>query len=365
MKYQVAIGQYPRLEGVLEKIGGLGNFIKKNERVFIKPNICAPRPSDTGTVTSPQLIAELIVLLKKITGNIQIGDSSISEFKGLEAMKISGIYDVAVKHGVEVVNLTVAEKVAKGPFIISKPILDADKIINVPVLKTHEVTGVTISLKNMMGIIPGHLKTDLHKTDLADSLVKLAQIIKPHLNIVDAGICQEGRGPLNGTPKKLGLLIAGDNQVAVDAVCCKIMGINPRMIRHIRLAERAGLGSIEYNDINMIGFKEEYVDKFDLPITYKNWILRFGIQLSDNGFKRFVEKNNKIEINLDKCSRCGLCVKTCPVGAMTMTPSGPAVDYKKCIFCLCCYETCLPDAIKIKEPLGWLLNFVRKIGGFK
>ncbi|MFH1423777.1 MAG: DUF362 domain-containing protein [Candidatus Nealsonbacteria bacterium] len=362
MKYQVAIGKYPDLKGVLDKIGGLGNFIKKNERVFIKPNICAPRSSDTGAVTSPGLIEELIVLLKEITQNIQIGDSSISEFRGLEAIKVSGIYDVAVKHGVEVIDLTAAPKAERGPFIISKPILDADKIINVPVLKTHEVTGVTISLKNMMGIIPGHLKTDLHKIGLADSLVRLAQIIKPHLNIVDAGVCQEGRGPLNGTPKNLGLLVAGDNQVAVDAVCCKIMGISPRMIQHIRLAEKAGLGSTD--DIDIAGFKEEYVDKFNLPITYKNWILRFGMQLSDSGFKRFIEKNNKIEINSNKCSRCGLCVKTCPVGAMTMTTSGPAVDYKKCIFCLCCYETCLPDAIKIKEPLGWLLNFIRKIGGF-
>lgn len=363
MKHQVAIGKYPCLKDVLDKIGSLEYFVKKNEKVFIKPNICCPKKSDTGTVTSPRLIEELIILLKEITGNIQIGDSSFSEFKGLDAIKASGIYNVAVKYGVEVVDLAGADKIKRGPFIISKPIADADRIINVPVLKTHERAGVTISLKNMMGVIPGHMKLNLHKRGLEKGIVSLAQALKPDLNIVDANICQEGRGPVNGTPKKLGLIIAGDNQVAVDAVCCRIMGINPRIISYIKLAEKAGLGSTRH--INTIGFKREYINKFDLPPTYRNLIFKFGMQIAEGRFRKFIERNNKIEIDLAKCSKCGFCYKTCPVNAITMTEKGPDVDYKKCIFCLCCYETCLSDAIRTKQSQSQLLKLVRKVGGFK
>lgn len=363
MKHNVVIARYPLLKEALDKIGGLESFIKKDERVFIKPNICAPRKNSTGTVTSPELIESLIILLKGITNSIQIGDSSFSEFNGLTSIKFSGIYDIAVKHGVEVVDLYSAKKIKKGQFFISEPILAADKIINVPVLKTHERAGVTISLKNMMGVIPGHQKKTLHKSGLEKAIVELAKIIRPHLNIVDANICQEGRGPTNGNPKKLGLIIVGDNQVAVDSVCCRIIGLDPKIIYYMRLAERNGLGSTK--DINTIGFQKAYITRFDLPITYKNLIFRLGMQFAESRFRNFIEKHNRIEINGEKCVRCGLCYETCPEKAITMTEDVPAVNYRKCIFCLCCYETCLYDAIKIGKHREWLFRLVQKIGGFK
>jgi len=359
---QISIGKYPYLNDVLNSIGGLKKYINKNETVFIKPNICCPKTSDTGAVTSPRLIEELIILLQKITPNIFIGDSGFSEFKGLEAIKVSGIYDVAVKHNVKVINLNKAEKVKKGNFIVSKIVVESDKIINVPVLKTHERAGVTISLKNMMGIIPGHLKTDLHKRGLEKSIVELAQTVKPHLNIVDANICQEGRGPTNGTPKKMGLIIAGDNQVAVDSVCCELMGIKPRAIPYIRLAEKQGLGSTK--DIAKFGFKEEYISKFELPPTYKNKLFGLGMRIGEKSFRKFIEKNSRIEINEDKCTQCGLCIKTCPVGAITMQGM-PVVDYNKCISCLCCYETCMSDAIRITKPKNKLFSLAKTITGFR
>lgn len=365
MKHKVAIGKYPELKDALDKIGGLEKFVRKNNKVFIKPNICAPKRNETGTVTSPDLIENLITLLKKITNSIQIGDCSFPEFKGLTAIKTSGIYDVAIRHNTEVIDLTSAKKVKKGDFIISKPILDADVIINVPVLKTHERAGVTISLKNMMGVIPGKLKTDLHKQGLEQGIVKLSKTIRPQLNIVDANICQEGRGPTNGNPKKVGLIIVGDNQVAVDAVCCKIMGINPKIISYISMAEKAGLGSTK--DIELIGFKDEYIKKFELPVTYKKLVLRLGMQVAEGTFRGFVERNNRVVMTEEKCTKCALCHKTCPVGAITMTDKKPVVDYEKCIFCLCCYETCLPDAVTI-EKSGFetqLFNLVRKSFGFK
>jgi len=358
---EVAIGK--NLNDILNKLGGLEKFVKKGQKVFIKPNLCCPRKPETGAVTNPKIIEQLILLLKPITKNIEIGDSSFSEFKGFEAMKASGIYKVAIKHNIKPVNLTAAKKVKKGPFIISKPILDADVIINVPVMKTHELAGVTLSIKNMMGIVPGYLKTKMHKEGLVKRIIELNQIVKPALNIVDATIGMEGRGPVNGTPKNLGLIIAGDNQVAVDSVCCKIMGIDPKMISHIKLAEKQGLGSAK--NINILGWKQKYINKFELPVTYRNFLLKQGMKISGGWFREFVERNSRIEFDYSKCIKCRKCIKTCPAGALKMGKKGPICDNSKCIFCLCCFETCIPDAINVKKSGQGLFRLLKKLFKFK
>lgn len=355
---EVAIGK--KLDEILKALGGLEKFVKKGQKVFIKPNLCCPRKPETGAVTNPEVIEQLILLLKPITDNIEIGDSSFSEFKGFAAMKESGIYDVAIKHNVKPVDLTAAEKVTKGNLIISKPILDADVIINVPVMKTHELAGVTLSIKNMMGIVPGYLKTQMHKDGLTERITELNQIVKPALNIVDATIGQEGRGPVNGTPKNLGLIIAGDNQAAVDIVCCKVMGIDHRMISLIKAAEK-----ISIKDIDIIGWKDEYLNKFELPVTYSNFFLKQGMKISGGWFRSFVERNSRIEFDYSKCIKCTKCIKTCPAGALTMGADGPVVDHSKCIFCLCCFETCIPDAINVKKSGQGLFKVLKRIFRFK
>ncbi|MCJ7616584.1 MAG: DUF362 domain-containing protein, partial [Desulfobacterales bacterium] len=250
-------------------------------------------------------------------------------------------------YGIEVLDLNYADKKTVGSFVVSKPVLDADVIINMPVLKTHVRTGITCSLKNMMGVIPLRLKHEMHKHGLDKRIAELAKTIKPHLNIVDATICQEGDGPTNGTPKEMGLVIVGDNQVAVDGLCCKIIGINPHGVPHIKLAEKEEIGFV--HNVEYIGFEPGLVCKFKLPMMYRNVFMRFAMRVAEGTIIKTFERNNRILIDEGKCVKCTLCVETCPVNALTMTDEGPEVDDKKCILCLCCHEVCLSDAIKIKK----------------
>ena len=347
MKYKVAIGKYQEFEDVLKKIGGLEKFVKPNDKVFIKPNFCATKSYDTGTVTNPYLIEKLLILLKKITNNITIGEGPIPVFGKLSKTVHPLVYEIAEKYNVEILDLNYTDKETIGSFVVAKPILEADVLINMPVLKTHVRTGVTISLKNMMGAVPLRLKHEMHKNGLDIRIVELAKVIKPHLNIVDATICQEGDGPTGGTPVGLDLVIVGDNQVAVDSMCCKIMKVNPRIITHIRLAEKAKLGSI--SDVEFIGFKPEFVHKFKLASMYKNMFIRLGMQIAEGSIIQFFERNNGILIDKSKCTKCNKCVQACPVTALVMFDEGPVVENKKCILCLCCHEACLNKAIMIKK----------------
>lgn len=347
MKHKVAIGAYQEFECVLDGIGGLGKFVRSNDKVFIKPNLCAPKSHETGTITNPYLIKKLIKLLSGITKNIKIGDGPIPAFKKLSPARHPLIYNIAKTYDIEVIDLNNTETKALKSFILSKPVLEADVIINMPVLKTHVRTGITCALKNMMGIVPLRLKHEMHKQGLERKIVELAETIRPNLNIVDATICQEGDGPTNGERKEMGLVIAGDNQVAVDALCCKIVGLSPRSIPHLKLAEKQKIGFID--NIEYIGFKPEFVSRFKLPLMYRNIFMRLAMQIAEGPIIKYFERNNRILINKERCVKCELCIETCPVGALAMSEDGPIVDNKKCILCLCCHEACLNSAIKIKK----------------
>jgi radical SAM protein with 4Fe4S-binding SPASM domain len=362
MRYNVSISKFPNLEEALEKIGGIEKYVNKDAKVLIKPNVCVPKKNETGAVTNPQLIFNLIKLIQPLSRNIFVGECPIRGFKDLENLKASGVFEKVIEAGGKIVNLNQDEKVKLGDFYIAKSILNYDVIINMPVMKTHERTGVSLSLKNIMGIVPGKQKRAMHSTDLDRRIIDLNLLVKPTLIIVDANNCQEGSGPISGNLKKIGLTIVGDNSLAVDLVCCKIMGIDPSIIKHLRIAMQKGLGPKSMDDINIIGLKQEYFHKFSLPVMYSSNIVRFSKYNFYPILEKYFGKINRIEFDWSKCKRCNLCVYSCSKKIIKMTKNGPIYDNKKCILCLCCFETCLSNAIKIKRPIlrFWLLNMFNR-----
>jgi uncharacterized protein (DUF362 family) len=131
-----------------------------------------------------------------------------------------------------------------------------------PKMKTHHWSGVTLSLKNMFGIVPGSCygwpKNILHWAGIANSILDINSAVRPHLAIVDGITGMEGNGPIQGTPKSCGLLILGNDPVAVDATCARVMGLRPERIDYLR---RAGLllGHLHEEKILQIGEKPEQV----------------------------------------------------------------------------------------------------------
>jgi uncharacterized protein (DUF362 family) len=140
---------------------------------------------------------------------------------------------------------------------LAKTVAEADRLISLPKHKTHHWAGVTLSLKNLFGTMPGQCygwpKNELHWQGIDNSIVDIALTRMPDLAIVDGIIGMENDGPLAGTAKPLGAIIMGADPLAVDATCCRLMGLHPEKVEHLVLAESRRVGVLKEKDITQLG----------------------------------------------------------------------------------------------------------------
>jgi len=249
----------------IELLGGIESYIQAKDRVILKPNLCAYMKSTTGGTTDPNLVLGIVEEVKKITDDVIIAESDSFEKRADEAFSYCGYRDVLHGTGVKFVDLSKEELVdvdiEDGLLLrkikLPKIVLQA-KIINVPKLKTSEMTTVSLGLKNIFGLVPFRSKYKLHSS-IDKAIVDINRIMRSSLTIVDAIVGMEGDGPIHGKPVKTGLVIGGSNIVAVDALSSYIIGFDARSIAHIMLAEKEGLGSTTLSETIMKGEDPERV----------------------------------------------------------------------------------------------------------
>jgi uncharacterized protein (DUF362 family) len=174
---------------------------------------------------------------------------------------------VAIKHGVKLVNfnndeyetVTIPLAMALHEVPISKTVLESTCIVNVPKLKIHHMAQITLSIKNLMGIIVGDRGAIMHK-EIDHKLVDLASVVKPQLNVID-GIVGSEMDEERGYPIQTNVIISGENMVATDAVGSAVMGVNPATVRHLKLAEERNLGPANLDEITVLGESIESAKK--------------------------------------------------------------------------------------------------------
>jgi uncharacterized protein (DUF362 family) len=139
---------------------------------------------------------------------------------------------------------------------LPKTVLGVDFLVSMPKLKTHHWAGVTLSLKNMFGIVPGSCygwpKNVLHWAGIDSSILDINAAARPDFAIVDGILGMEGNGPIQGTPKPCGVLVLGDDPVAVDATCCRVMGLRPEKVKYLDAAGTM-LGHLDPEKIQQLG----------------------------------------------------------------------------------------------------------------
>ena len=139
---------------------------------------------------------------------------------------------------------------------LPKTVLGVDFLVSMPKLKTHHWAGVTLSLKNMFGVVPGSCygwpKNVLHWAGIDRAILDINAVVRPDFAIVDGIVGMEGNGPIQGTPKACGVLVLGDDPVAVDATCCRVMGLNPGRVKYLAQAGTL-LGHVEAEKIEQRG----------------------------------------------------------------------------------------------------------------
>ncbi|MBS7620417.1 DUF362 domain-containing protein, partial [Candidatus Bathyarchaeota archaeon] len=252
-------------------IGGLN--LEKGARVVIKPNVCSSKNPYRMVITDLSVLEAVIRLIKTMTSNIVVVESDNISGDAERRIKDSGVSDLVRSLDVDFFNLSKDDYETYSfsgiEIRLPKTVLEADYFINLPKMKTEGHVLVTLSMKNLLGVLQRKKKSVLHK-HLDGLLPFLAQKIRNDLIIVDGIVAMEGNGPLIGTPKKLDLIIAGTNPVSVDSVCCRLMGFEPKEVKHIINAEKMGIGESSLKNIELVGDIHEFRSyNFEKPYSLR------------------------------------------------------------------------------------------------
>jgi len=250
----------------LETLGSdVNSVLSEKKPVLIKPNYINSRHPSTGITTDSRVIEGIVKFLKER----KIEEIIIGEGSGwgdtFHAFKVAGVDAVAERWNVKLIDLNKDEFVEVHPpnplslkkVRVAKTALKST-IISVPKLKPHREAVVTLSLKNMMGALA--TKGTMHIGLLSKNIVDLASVVKPSLAVIDGIIASEGH-ETSGNPIEMGLVIAGTDPVAVDAVGAAVMGIEPTEVKHLVLAEKKGLGTCDLDKITILGENIEKVKR--------------------------------------------------------------------------------------------------------
>ena len=220
-----------------------------SDHVFIKPNIVAPFDRTSGIVTDPEVVRGLIEYLRsRGIRNITIGELPGLGVDTEHAFEVSGFRKLADEAKVNLVDLN-KQEVIDVPWawgIIKIPRIARESYyVNVAKLKTHMNTTVSLGLKNQKGLLSSSTKKLMHNEGLHNPLIELAKVERPNLTVIDGIIGLEGDGPCSsGQRIKSDVLIASSDILAADVTGCRVMGIDPLHVQHIRLASEAGIGDI-------------------------------------------------------------------------------------------------------------------------
>jgi len=365
--------EYPlllnRIREGIELLGGWKQFITPGDKVLLKPNFLIGRPAARCVNTHPHVVKAVAQMVLDLGCTVVIGDSpQLGSAKKVASR--CGVEEVAKDLGIEVIEFDPVEvKFPQGKVFktltIGKPLLEVDKVINLPKLKTHSLTCLTLAVKNLFGYIPGARKAQWHvktseagKDFLAQLFLELNDLIKPAVNIVDGIMAMEGRGPGFGDPKHLGLLILGRSALAVDRVIAEIISTPVDWIPTLKVARTKGYGYIELDEIEIAGETIDTIRVRDFKLPPRASVTPQSFESS--GLPKFLFRFLKNQltsqpvINHQLCKECKLCAEACPLSVISPVRDNLFIDKRRCIQCLCCIEVCPHAAIELRP--GWMLK---------
>src|SRR5438105_5574857 len=358
---------------VLEQVGGMQSVLRGAKIAVLKPNFVAGRNATTGSTTSFALLKAVAEEVRACGAEPVLCETPGTEFDRDATYTILGVEQFCQENGICIVK--VDPEGGEQDWIELRPegarrlrrfriprILTEARLINLPVLKTHVVSAMTLGMKNPMGILPRPDRRSMHTFGIDQSIVDMNRGIKPDLTIVDGSVGQDGEGPLYGDKADLQVLVAGRDSLAVDLVCCQLVGVKPRDIPHLKLAlEQLGKPSW-----TLVGEEVGVIKKFRLPaqkplyrfifwmmypLDYPyNWIAGHGKHFCTLLYSTGLV-GTRPQIKEESCTRCGICVEACPLPNVIDLKS-LQVNYSICQRCLLCYNASPENAISVKGYSG-------------
>jgi uncharacterized protein (DUF362 family)/ferredoxin len=340
----------------VDLLGGISVFVKPRSRVLVKPNILMAIEPERGVDTHPEVVRAVIKILKGIDCRIYLGDGPSAwadQIQNIDQVyEKSGMARVARDESVELVRFD--KRRWRGKFPLTSWVDECDAFVSIPKFKTHGMTVLTGAIKNLYGLVSDTYKAELHKRyfdnkDFAAIVVDIYQQARPQLTVIDGIVAMEGDGPgTSGKLRECGVLLAGQDGVAIDSILSLIMGVSPLDILTTREAAARNEGIADINRIEVVG--EKLLDVLGPPFTLPktSLIRKLPRPIIDIGRKliRFVP-----QIDRGDCTLCSACIRACPEKIMKLKDDRIVIDYAKCISCFCCQEACPSSAITVKKSL--------------
>ena len=262
------------INGVVEEAVA-DSGLRGKHKIFIKPNLSHPEYVP-GVVTTPQLMQQLVELLRDGNSEVVVGESNGFNYPCWTAFDKTGTEAAVKKAGGTVINLS-EDKVVEVKFqgntplkrlFLPKTILDADAVVDLPLMKTHEFMAFSGAIKNLFGCVPSNKRIYLHPY-LPEVLYQLYTLFQPQLTIMDARLGIEGNGPTKGKPVKMGLMLTSNDALAVDITAAEIMQLNWKETYLNYIAKKTGFQTekirVEGLQVSRVAYRFE-PPRIDLPV---------------------------------------------------------------------------------------------------
>lgn len=346
----------------MELAGGLDGIVSKGAMVLLKPNFVAPHPD---AVTDLRLIAAVAGEVKRLGGEPVVGESSGYEFSTEACFRILGLEAWAGENGLRVVNFDEDEQVevpakSGGKFTVARTVADADVLVNLPKLKMHRLTNVSLGMKNLIGLVHRKDRRRIHARGIERGIVELNRTFKSHLTVVDGLTLLETRAVF-GEARPMGVLVAGRNVLSVDEKCCGLLGVDPARIHHVRLAREAGMAG-DRKDVGDADEIENVCVNLRSGAGFGLYKFMFrGMYAADGIYSRLRPEKSIIptmhlyigtrpKVLYERCTLCKECIPVCPVEAIRERGSAVEIDYGRCkvVRCMKCVGVCPEGAVVAK-----------------
>ena len=352
-------------------LGGIGRFVKPEEKILLKPNLLSGALPQKAITTHPAVFAAVAALLREAGyTHLSYGDSPGNPATSPgKAADTAGISEAARKWNVEKADFDTGSVVrfpegrkAKS-FYLCRGVQEADAVINLCKMKTHALERITGGVKNLYGCVCGVKKAAGHaqypsSEAFAEMLADLNRCVRPRLHIMDGILAMEGNGPTSGVPRAMNVLLFSGDPVALDAVFCALIDLDPATVPTCVSGEAAGLGTMRAEMIRVLTPEGEITcaeaaKKYGQPdFDVRRDKLSRSLMMKLMPLLPFLQDRPKVDRK--KCVACGLCEKACPVPEKAVHSGGgrkAVYDYRKCIRCYCCQEMCPAKAITVNHGL--------------
>ena len=361
------------LTKALAPFGGL-DWVTEGMCVVIKVNLVSAMKPEQAATTHPTLLCELTKMLVSRGAHVVLGDSPGGLYT---SSHVNHVYDLSGMRACEAVgaelNQDFSQKDASFPeavcakkFTYTAYLDRADAIIDFCKLKTHGMMGLTNAVKNYFGVVPGTMKPEYHYkypqiADFSNMLIDLGLYFKPRICLCDAVVGMEGNGPTQGSPRKIGCILAAGSASKLDLLAAKLIGLKIDDVPTLQAARVRGLIPDSAEELEIAGDAAPFLipDFKTMPAQSSVFFHKAGTgvigKIVDTFLFRALTPCPKVKKN--ECIGCGKCAKICPAKAITMQNKLPIIDRKACIHCFCCQEFCPKGAMGVYRPaIARLLN---------